>query len=616
MGSVSELLGRVAYEFALVQPLIPTYLHVLLSAIFSIYTGAHASLSVPSSAAKPAKRTKHTEDDEEEITEEAQQKMEGLSPVDAIMFPVLAGCTLAGLYFLIKWLEDPALLNKILNWYFSVFGILSVARLLTDSTAVVTSYVFPAIYTTAGQAWKIDQERRKAESVSANPVERDTPLPGLLSKLGLSPKIIETLWTLREFPSNQLHVHAYVHKLFEARFRIGPQGFSGLLLALVAVLYFNLIDKPWWLTNILGLSFSYSALQIMSPTTFWTGTMILASLFLYDIYFVFFTPLMVTVAKSLDIPIKLLFPRPPGPTDDVNKQSLAMLGLGDIVLPGIMIGLALRFDLYLFYLRKQTRQVAVESKFPEKENGETDIIRAKWHPAAGGWGERFWFSGGVKDTDVKELGGLFPKTYFHASIVGYTLGMLTTLGIMQVFGHAQPALLYLVPCVLGSLWGTAFFRREVNLMWQYNEATDEEQEGKGSGGAKGIESIFSPSRQEKIVKRIEVQAKERVEVLNVGGEDKEEPQKPANDHKSSLKKRNDLIFFSISLPQIPRSRPESEHTSSKLAMVGTQPSVEDELRVASSDGLDSRAILNSTIHRRLSGTINQGEPAEKRQRRE
>ena len=32
-------------------------------------------------------------------------------------------------------------------------------------------------------------------------------------------------------------------------------------------------------------------------------------LFFYDIFWVFFTPVMVTVAKSFDAPIKLLFPR-------------------------------------------------------------------------------------------------------------------------------------------------------------------------------------------------------------------------------------------------------------------------------------------------------------------
>ena len=58
LGPIAQAVGRIAYEFALVQPLIPTYLHLLGSALLPIYAGAHASLSRPSSAAKPDKKSK------------------------------------------------------------------------------------------------------------------------------------------------------------------------------------------------------------------------------------------------------------------------------------------------------------------------------------------------------------------------------------------------------------------------------------------------------------------------------------------------------------------------------------------------------------------------------
>ena len=47
-----------------------------------------------------------------------------------------------------------------------------------------------------------------------------------------------------------------------------------------------------------------------------------------------------TVAKSFDAPIKLLFPR-------AAAEALApfsMLGLGDIVVPGIFVAIMLRYD--------------------------------------------------------------------------------------------------------------------------------------------------------------------------------------------------------------------------------------------------------------------------------
>ena len=50
----------------------------------------------------------------------------------------------------------------------------------------------------------------------------------------------------------------------------------------------------------------------------------------------------VTVAKSFDAPIKLLFPRAEDLTG--GKAPFSMLGLGDIVVPGIFVALILRYD--------------------------------------------------------------------------------------------------------------------------------------------------------------------------------------------------------------------------------------------------------------------------------
>lgn len=594
---MAELMGTIAYELSLIQPLVPMYLHLLVAALFPIYTGSHASLFRPSSAAKPPKHKKETEDtDEDDVADDRGQSMEGLSPSDALMFPLLAGTTLAGLYFLIKWLEDPALLNMILNWYFSVFGVLSVARLLTDILGVLTSFIFPAKYADKGIIWHVDNRRRmavkKAESEDPQPDARCSPLPGVLGRIRLPKLALNTLWTLRIVPSRRLRVRAYAPSIIEADLRIGIQGFFSFALGLMIVIYFNLIAKPWWLTNLLGFGFSYSALQFMSPTTFWTGTMILSSLFLYDIYFVFFTPLMVTVATKLDIPIKLLFPRPPGPNADPTKQSLSMLGLGDIVLPGIMIGLALRFDLYLFYLRKQTKRAA-------SGVDTSEMTKAHWNPATGRWGERFWNSWPLTSTDRSQHreGGRFPKTYFHASLVGYVIGMLCTLAVMQVAGHAQPALLYLVPGVLGSLWGTALVRGELKEMWHYTEQTEEEN-GQGKQQNKGLESIFSLARAEKTAKKLE---QSLVKSKSVATEEERDPETSKTPHENlnsskespSWDKTRDVIFFSISLPPVPSSADTSAEP--RPATKPASRSLEEELRLASEGNLDSDSATDSSF---------------------
>lgn len=470
---LAYILQCVGYRAVVGFPYLTTYIHLLLSAIFPIYTGAHASLSRPSSAAKPAKGTKKRDDD----FEEQEHTMEGLGPIDALLLPLVAGLVLASLYFLIKWLEDPALLNKILNWYFAVFGVWSLARMFRDGMSLATSFVFPQIYDKDGNIWEVDAKHRRYKLVRSPSVEQRSAVSGPSSTLLMPSKATDTNWALRELLSRQLDMRVYIHRVLQAHLRMGPQGIVGLFLAIAALLYFNLAEKPWWLTNLLGFSFAYSSLQIMSPTTSWTGTLILGALFVYDIYFVFFTPVMVTVATQLDIPVKLLFPRPTRPSED-PERALFMLGLGDIILPGMMIGFALRFDLYLFYLRKQTQRAIKNSVTIEngtndqssKRAGKSDVVKATWHTATGGWGERFWTPKNDLLGSKRFKGIVFPKTYFRASLIGYFLAMICTLVVMDIYGHAQPALLYLVPGVLGSLWGTALVKGDIKALWVFDES--------------------------------------------------------------------------------------------------------------------------------------------------
>lgn len=75
---------------------------------------------------------------------------------------------------------------------------------------------------------------------------------------------------------------------------------------------------------------------------FKNGFMLLVLLFFYDIFFVFGTDVMLTVAKGIDAPIKLQFPKEWVEGDEKPKYSI--LGLGDIVIPGVFVSLCLRFD--------------------------------------------------------------------------------------------------------------------------------------------------------------------------------------------------------------------------------------------------------------------------------
>ncbi|KAF2810372.1 uncharacterized protein BDZ99DRAFT_462948 [Mytilinidion resinicola] len=561
-GPIAQAFGRVAYEFALVQPMLPTYFHLLVSAVFPIYAGAHASLSPPSSAAKPDKKNKKsaTDEDDEEDEEEEYQRMEGLSPRDALMFPLMAGTTLAGLYFLLKWLKDPALLNKILNGYFAIFGVFSVSRLVTDALDIGHSLIFPKRYALGGTLYQVSNVDKTAKPVFGNGKASDvvhSPLPGFLSRIPLPLRVRNVLWTDRAMPSNKWIIRMYIHRIVAAKMKIGSHGVAGAVIALAAVTYFNFVDKPWYLTNLMGFGFSYGALQLMSPTTFATGSLILGALFVYDIYFVFFTPMMVTVATSLDVPIKLMFPRPSSPSADPAIRSHAMLGLGDVVLPGIMIGLALRYDLYLFYLRKQTQSA------PALDLGDgvkPTIVKEKYFSLSGRWSEHFWthtWTGRPLFSFLlasQQPHFTFPKTYFNASLVGYVVGMLTTLGVMQIYGHAQPALLYLVPGVLVSIWGTALVRGELKEMWDYSEAIDEEEEDERQGNGEGSSvreqhrpSFFSLESHQRQADKLEKAFNRHIK--NGEDSDWEDAGREESSSDRSDNKSNDSLSHPQTLPQ-------------------------------------------------------------------
>ena len=476
--NISTMFGE-AFRQAL--PFAPCYAHLITTATAAIFAGSHASLTRPSSAAKPPRSSKRGK------AAESGRRMEGLSPADAIYYPVLTGCLLASLYLLLKWLDDPAILNKILNWYLSTFGAFATARLLSDSTGVVASYVFPDRFRDKGAVWEVDGEERQARSSLG---VRDSPLPGFWSRRSLSGKQMSILWKLRDVLRKPFFaLDLYVQGVCDTTVNVHLADVANVGIALILGLWFNLVSRPWFLTNLLSFGFGYQALQLISPTTFWTGTLVLVSLFFYDIYFVFFTPMMITVATKLDIPVKFLFPRPLRGSEDPTKQYLAMLGLGDVVLPGIMMALALRFDLYLHYLKKQKRSRSGADDSVEKlaqnspptkkrkrhqspERTENALEKATYAPATGSWGERHW--PGNCDA-LRQEGGHFPKTYFLAANVGYIAGLVCTLVVMHVFKHGQPALLYLVPGVLISLWGTAFAKGEVAQMWAYTEDVEEER---------------------------------------------------------------------------------------------------------------------------------------------
>lgn len=94
-------------------------------------------------------------------------------------------------------------------------------------------------------------------------------------------------------------------------------------------------SRHWILVNLVALSFAYNAISLVALDSFVTGSILLAGLFVYDVWWVFGSKhvfgdnVMVEVATSFDGPIKIVFPR-----NLAAGTDFTLLGLGDIVLPG------------------------------------------------------------------------------------------------------------------------------------------------------------------------------------------------------------------------------------------------------------------------------------------
>jgi len=171
----------------------------------------------------------------------------------------------------------------------------------------------------------------------------------------------------------------------------------------------------WVANNILAFGICVAGIESLPIRSFQASALLLCGLFVYDVFWVFGTDVMVTVAKSVQGPIKLLFPQ--DIFGDHEKKSL--LGLGDIVIPGFFIMQMLRFAL----------------------------IR----------------SGGRS------------RSYYYVALVAYVLSLVNTMVVMVAFNAAQPALLYIVPWLLISalLWAVA--RGELAPLLAFDEEAEDKK---------------------------------------------------------------------------------------------------------------------------------------------
>ena len=69
-----------------------------------------------------------------------------------------------------------------------------------------------------------------------------------------------------------------------------------------------MVTKHWLVDNLFAIGFSILAVKEGSLRSFKVALAVLWLLLIYDLYWVYASEVMVTVAKSIDLPLKLKLP--------------------------------------------------------------------------------------------------------------------------------------------------------------------------------------------------------------------------------------------------------------------------------------------------------------------
>merc|ERR1712168_16526 len=308
-------------------------------------------------------RSVDSQKEQKENHEKTGERPETMTQKDAMMFPIIASCALFGLYMIFN-IFGKEYINMLLSFYFLVLGIFALSHMTSPLVLKLVPSAVPVI------PFHLKFTQGEGDSKEA---------------------VLDY----------QFNTHDLVC--------LG-------LCSVVGVWY--IMKKHWLANDLLGMAFAVNGVELLHLNNVVTGCILLGGLFFYDIFWVFGTNVMVTVAKSFEAPIKLVFPQDLL-ENGLAAKNMAMLGLGDIVIPGIFVALLLRYDYSL------------------KRNSHF---------------------------------------YFWTTFVAYISGLVLTIVVMHFYKHAQPALLYLVPACLGAPILMAALRGDLGSMFSYADHPEMDEE--------------------------------------------------------------------------------------------------------------------------------------------
>lgn len=361
--------------------------------------------------------------------------LEALSLLHALLLPVLSGVTLYTLDYCLKNIAKEKLLY-FLNVYMLVTCPFSHASvfdyLLTATTRRVTHLM--------GRNSSLLFKRHRLIMAS----DAETLPLGVVEHLDASSFKKDDAW----FQKFKIHLRKQGVKIIRPKtvkkvnqplsFVFDTKYLFSLPLALGSAYLFysfnpvlnssyTLPTNNWLVTNMMGINFAIFGIKHVKISNFSIAFCLLVGLFFYDIYFVFGNKIMIKVATGIDIPIKLCIPL--HPTGELYHDiRWSILGLGDIVLPGCVISLCLRYDLSNFH---------------------------KTSPRA-----------------FHHLSN-FSSPYFLTAMISYTIGLVASYSALIYFKSGQPALLYIVPSMIFGTIILALLRGELKQLFHYSEHIEE-----------------------------------------------------------------------------------------------------------------------------------------------
>ncbi|VVT54713.1 uncharacterized protein SAPINGB_P004214 [Magnusiomyces paraingens] len=356
---------------------------------------------------------------------------ERVSASEASLMPVFGAVALLGLYFAYKYFS-AASIQKLMSGYFALMAFFSVVA----SASLAVQWAARSVIKSETDVphWRLTLARDPDAHAPGIEPGFDMLLQDLVAEEQKAGKLTRDDRDLL----NSVRICDPVNpksQFFSIYCSLGDLLGVPMAAGLLAIHYY----WPSWVSgNILAAAVAVQGIVTVRLDSVRTGLIMLAGLFAYDIYFVFGTDVMVTVATQLQVPIKLEVPRPDdsgSAAASLMRTATAMLGLGDIVVPALFLSMLLRFDMYSFYAQH------------EKESGEKLAYAAR-RPV--------------------------PAPYFSTGVVAYVIGLVVTIGFMHVYKAGQPALLYLCPAIAAAALGTAAVRGELGLLFAYRDHAEED----------------------------------------------------------------------------------------------------------------------------------------------